>query len=41
LQGGSKIREAYLIFQDFTEKYPMIGMVLKCEGSLLFTLGKL
>ncbi|KAG8043421.1 hypothetical protein GUJ93_ZPchr0458g22392 [Zizania palustris] len=26
--GGSKIREAYLIFQDFAEKYPMTGMVL-------------
>lgn len=22
-QGGSKIQEAYLIFQDFSEKYPM------------------
>jgi len=39
--GGSNIREAYLILQDFTEKYPMIGMVLKCEGSLLYALGKL
>ncbi|XP_074584963.1 coatomer subunit epsilon-1-like [Curcuma longa] len=26
--GGSKIQEAYLIFQDFSEKYQMTGMVL-------------
>lgn len=27
-QGGSKIQEAYLIFQDFSEKYPMTSLVL-------------
>ncbi|XWS11493.1 hypothetical protein CRYUN_Cryun37aG0003100 [Craigia yunnanensis] len=26
--GGSKIQEAYLIFQDFSEKYPMTGLIL-------------
>ncbi|GFQ04450.1 coatomer subunit epsilon-1 [Phtheirospermum japonicum] len=26
--GGSKIQEAYLIFQDFSEKYPMTSLIL-------------
>ncbi|KAL8142233.1 hypothetical protein V2J09_015265 [Rumex salicifolius] len=26
--GGSKIQEAYLIYQDFSEKYPMTGLIL-------------
>ncbi|XP_065847555.1 coatomer subunit epsilon-1 [Euphorbia lathyris] len=26
--GGSKIQEAYLIFQDFAEKYPMTSLIL-------------
>uniref|UniRef100_A0A7N1A6C4 Coatomer subunit epsilon n=1 Tax=Kalanchoe fedtschenkoi TaxID=63787 RepID=A0A7N1A6C4_KALFE len=26
--GGSKIQEAYLIFQDFSEKYQMTGLIL-------------
>ncbi|KAE8700783.1 Coatomer subunit epsilon-1 [Hibiscus syriacus] len=27
--GGSKIQEAYMIVQDFSEKYPMTGSILK------------
>ena len=27
-QGGSKIQEAYLIFQDFSEKYQMTSLIL-------------
>ena len=27
-QGGSKIQEAYLVFQDFSEKYPMTSLIL-------------
>lgn len=28
IQGGSKIQEAYLIFQDFSEKYQMTSLIL-------------
>jgi hypothetical protein len=38
-QGGSKIREAYLIFQDFAEKYPMTGMVLNGKAVCCMHMG--
>uniref|UniRef100_A0ACD5UFE7 Uncharacterized protein n=1 Tax=Avena sativa TaxID=4498 RepID=A0ACD5UFE7_AVESA len=37
--GGSKIREAYLIFQDFAEKYPMTGMVLNGKAVCCMHMG--
>ena len=39
VQGGSKIREAYLIFQDFAEKYPMTGMVLNGKAVCCMHMG--
>ncbi|KAL0705726.1 hypothetical protein Bca4012_072151 [Brassica carinata] len=30
--GGSKIQEAYLIFQDFSEKYPMTSLILNSKA---------
>lgn len=39
MQGGSKIREAYLIFQDFAEKYPMTGMVLNGKAVCCMHMG--
>ncbi|KAK9022434.1 hypothetical protein V6N11_002697 [Hibiscus sabdariffa] len=34
--GGSKIQEAYLIFQDFSEKYPMTGLILNGKAVCWF-----
>jgi coatomer subunit epsilon len=39
VQGGSKIREAYLIFQDFAEKCPMTGMVLNGKAVCCMHMG--
>jgi hypothetical protein len=39
VQGGSKIRESYLIFQDFAEKYPMTGMVLNGKAVCCMHMG--
>ncbi|ONK60817.1 uncharacterized protein A4U43_C08F22970 [Asparagus officinalis] len=37
--GGSKIQEAYLIFQDFSEKYQMTGMVLNGKAVCCMHMG--
>lgn len=39
-QGGSKIREAHLIFQDFSEKYPATCMILRGKAQCLMHMGK-
>uniref|UniRef100_J3M5Q4 Callose synthase helical domain-containing protein n=1 Tax=Oryza brachyantha TaxID=4533 RepID=J3M5Q4_ORYBR len=36
---GSKIREAYLMFQDFAEKYPMTAMVRNCKAVCCMHMG--
>lgn len=38
--GGSKIQEAYLIFQDFSEKYQMTGMVLNGKAVCCMHMGR-
>lgn len=38
-QGGSKIQEAYLIFQDFSEKYPMTCLVLNGKAVCCMHMG--
>jgi hypothetical protein len=40
LQVGSKIQEAYRIFQDFWEKYPATFMILNEKGQCLMHMGK-
>ncbi|CAN1226311.1 Coatomer subunit epsilon-1 [Linum grandiflorum] len=37
--GGSKIREALLIFQDFSEKYPMTGLILNGKAVCCMHMG--
>ncbi|GAB4840878.1 hypothetical protein Ancab_021638 [Ancistrocladus abbreviatus] len=37
--GGSKIQEAYLIFQDFSEKYPMTVLVLNGKAVCCIHMG--
>ncbi|KAG4158186.1 hypothetical protein ERO13_D02G104900v2 [Gossypium hirsutum] len=37
--GGSKIQEAYLIFQDFSEKYPMTGLILNGKAVCCIHMG--
>ncbi|MCL7039985.1 hypothetical protein MKW94_016609 [Papaver nudicaule] len=37
--GGSKIQEAYLIFQDFCEKYPMTGLILNGKAVCCMQMG--
>ncbi|CAM8967849.1 unnamed protein product [Rhodiola kirilowii] len=37
--GGSKIQEAYLIFQDFSEKYQMTGLVLNGKAVCCMHMG--
>jgi coatomer protein complex subunit epsilon len=39
LQGGSKIQEAYLIFQDFSEKYTATCMILNGKAQCLMHMG--
>ncbi|KAL4308198.1 hypothetical protein GQ457_01G024820 [Hibiscus cannabinus] len=36
---GSKIQEAYLIFQDFSEKYPMTGLILNGKAVCCMHMG--
>lgn len=38
--GGSKIQEAYLIFQDFSEKYPMTGLILNGKAVACMQMGQ-
>ncbi|KAK3184431.1 hypothetical protein Dsin_031717 [Dipteronia sinensis] len=38
--GGSKIQEAYLIFQDFSEKYPMTGLILNGKAVCCMQMGQ-
>ncbi|XP_010275973.1 PREDICTED: coatomer subunit epsilon-1-like [Nelumbo nucifera] len=38
--GGSKIQEAYLIFQDFSEKFPMTGMILNGKAICCMHMGR-
>lgn len=38
-QGGSKIQEAYLIFQDFSEKYPMTSLILNGKAVCCMHMG--
>ncbi|KAI4372094.1 hypothetical protein MLD38_010374 [Melastoma candidum] len=38
-RGGSKIEEAYLIFQDFSEKYQMTGLVLNGKAVCCMLIG--
>ncbi|RAL42813.1 unnamed protein product [Cuscuta campestris] len=37
--GGSKIQEAYLIYQDFSEKYPMTSLVLNGKAVCCMHMG--
>ncbi|GJX95845.1 coatomer subunit epsilon-1-like protein [Tanacetum coccineum] len=37
--GGSKIQEAYLIFQDFSEKYQMTGLILNGKAVCCMHMG--
>ncbi|XWS17981.1 hypothetical protein CRYUN_Cryun32bG0003100 [Craigia yunnanensis] len=37
--GGSKIQEAYLIFQDFSEKYTMTGLILNGKAVCCMHMG--
>ncbi|CAF1928910.1 hypothetical protein BRARA_I02791 [Brassica rapa] len=37
--GGSKIQEAYLIFQDFSEKYPMTSLILNSKAVCCMHMG--
>ena len=39
-QGGSKIQEAYLIFQDFSEKYQMTGLILNGKAVCCMHMGR-
>ncbi|PKA64090.1 Coatomer subunit epsilon-1 [Apostasia shenzhenica] len=38
--GGSKIQEAYLIFQDFSEKYQLTGMILNGKAVCCMHMGR-
>jgi hypothetical protein len=38
-QGGSKIQEAYLIFQDLSEKYPKTGLILNGKAICCIHMG--
>ncbi|PKU59700.1 Coatomer subunit epsilon-1 [Dendrobium catenatum] len=38
--GGSKIQEAYLIYQDFSEKYQMTGMILNGKAVCCMHMGR-
>ncbi|THU44214.1 hypothetical protein C4D60_Mb02t05050 [Musa balbisiana] len=38
--GGSKIQEAYLIFQDFSEKYQMTGVILNGKAVCCMHMGR-
>ncbi|OAY80113.1 Coatomer subunit epsilon-1 [Ananas comosus] len=38
--GGSKIQEAYLIFEDFSEKYQMTGMILNGKAVCCMHMGR-
>ncbi|KAH8518240.1 hypothetical protein H0E87_000185, partial [Populus deltoides] len=38
-QGGSKIQEAYLTFQDLSEKYPMTGLILNGKAVCCMHMG--
>jgi len=38
--GGSKIQEAYLIFQDFSEKYQQTGMILNGKAVCCMHMGR-
>lgn len=38
-QGGSKIQEAYLIFQDFSEKYQMTSLILNGKAVCCMHMG--
>ncbi|KAG0478018.1 hypothetical protein HPP92_012737 [Vanilla planifolia] len=38
--GGSKIQEAYLIFQDFAEKYQMTAMILNGKAVCCIHMGR-
>ncbi|KAL9366061.1 hypothetical protein Peur_037260 [Populus x canadensis] len=37
--GGSKIQEAYLTFQDLSEKYPMTGLILNGKAVCCMHMG--
>ncbi|KAJ8758642.1 hypothetical protein K2173_000363 [Erythroxylum novogranatense] len=37
--GGSKLQEAYLIFQDFSEKYPMTSLILNGKAVCCMHMG--
>uniref|UniRef100_A0A2P2LJQ4 Coatomer subunit epsilon n=2 Tax=Rhizophora mucronata TaxID=61149 RepID=A0A2P2LJQ4_RHIMU len=37
--GGSKLQEAYLIFQDFSEKYPMTSLILNGKAVCCMQMG--
>ncbi|XP_021741898.1 coatomer subunit epsilon-1-like [Chenopodium quinoa] len=39
MKGGSKIQEAYLIFQDFSEKYSMTGLILNGKAVCCMHMG--
>lgn len=39
-QGGSKIQEAYLIFQDFSEKSQMTGLILNGKAVCCMHMGR-
>lgn len=39
-QGGSKIQEAYLIFQDFSEKYQQTGIILNGKAVCSMHMGR-
>ncbi|XP_057516048.1 coatomer subunit epsilon-1-like [Amaranthus tricolor] len=37
--GGSKVQEAYLIFQDFSERFPMTGLILNGKAVCCMHMG--
>jgi coatomer protein complex subunit epsilon len=39
LQGGSKIQEAHLIFQDFSKRYIVTCMILNGKAQCLMHIG--
>lgn len=40
VQGGSKIEEAYLIYQDLSEKYQMTGTILNGKAVCCMRMGR-